>query len=141
MRIIQFVAAFTLTCTVFVYSIQSSLAQCASGLYFDTILLGCVSCDAGTFKNASGNEASLCLPCPPGSECPSAYYAQGCSAGTFSLGNATSCGKCPPGYACESTALAPERCLPGSYSLGGQATVCLPGGRGLLSFESKCGCH
>jgi len=78
-----------------------------------------VQCPSGTYNFIDGSSIEEdCVPCPPGSYCPSTSSAAKiipCPAGSYCVGGGSAAATCPIGFYCPQQSSTPVPCDPGSH--------------------------
>lgn len=135
------------------YSTSINQCACAAGYYLSAY--GCTQCPSGStsnsgatsinqcyclagyYRNASGN----CQICDVGHFCPGNEQIEGCSAGQFASGGASSCGTCNCGYFSAAGAGSCIPCPAGSVAtLAGSSGCTHCPGTQYQSAQGQCGC-
>ncbi|EQC41316.1 hypothetical protein SDRG_01291 [Saprolegnia diclina VS20] len=137
------------TCPPGTYAVEgaSACTPCPLGTYSGLIaapsLASCLSCPQGTYSSIpQATSAANCTQCPAGTFAAQAGSGacSPCSAGYYSVGNATQCSACPGGTFSAPQAPACTNCSAGTYAPSMAMDACLGCPRGMYSNASALSC-
>ncbi|KDO34949.1 hypothetical protein SPRG_01011 [Saprolegnia parasitica CBS 223.65] len=137
------------TCPPGTYAVEgaSSCTLCPLGTYSGLVaapsLASCLSCPKGTYSSVpQATSIANCTQCPAGTFAAQAGSSacSPCSAGYYSVGNATQCAACPGGTFSPPTASTCTNCSAGTYAPSTAMGACLGCPRGMYSNASALSC-